>query len=223
MLVVILLATSSFTSSCFSSWEEPRERISSECRYAFHMDDATGKHYTLYIFSRDEVPKDPGTWYSSTVYQGNYRAALAEEKSTTVIVQDTYLFGFMTLKESTTGVLDPGDATLRSGAYIVKSYTIGQPDILVVTQRQTASDSSLRAFYINDGVLSPLSFEINNRASKFTMISRDRFDKIELFKYHSTSWARSMEYTGPVERTWRLNLLQQTFILIKSENAGKDR
>jgi hypothetical protein len=136
-------------------------------------------------------------------------------------VQEVSLFGF-NQQEYTKGVFDIDDNSLRNAAYVVQSKFSGQPDILVVSQRQAASAADMRAFIIDDGALCPVEWQWpGGRTSKRLDTSGGRFTALSSLTFESHGWARSIENTGPVDIIWWFDIARRVFVFDSDILSGK--
>ena len=188
-----------------------QKMILRQARYKLQMKDSAGNEYNVYIFSNDERSTNKSSWFPGhhRVFEGEYSAAISQTGNDLVTVQAVKLFS--NFKEETMrGTFDLDDETKKNSAYVVSSTFEGQPDILVVSQRQAATTGWLKAFMIDDGVLYPIAFGSSKMAASNTPL---RCVAPMLFHSSAFSNARSEteDFRGVFYYAWKLNPSIRTF------------
>ena len=175
------------------------------------MKDSAGTEYNIYIFSKDERSTNKSSWFPEhhRVFEGEYFAAISQTGNDLVTVQAVKLFSDFK-GEKTRGTFDLDDDTKKNSAYVVSSTFEGQPDILVVSQRQTATTGWLKAFMIDDGVLYPIAFGSSKMASSNTPLRC-----VSPLLFHSSAFSNARSETqdlrGVFYYVWKLNPSTRTF------------
>ena len=186
-------------------------------RYAFEMKDSKGFKYYVHIFSKDERPVDSGkrSWFGASrqVFQGEYFVSIARNKERTGGTFEGMLFPSYNPIESIFD-LEDNDRKLNS-AYVVDGNS-GQPDVLVVSQRQAATSGWLVAYVIDGGVLYPMTFALSDGVKSVKIESHTPFRAVGPNVFHSSAWSNAILESGADRRggiyyTWRLNLADKIF------------
>ena len=92
--------------------------------------------------------------------------------------------------------------------WLVRAHHGGQPDILIIAQQVTGSgDANIKVFYVDHGTLY-LIYCQNKYGDIFknTNTSGGRaVGSLDFMTFKTYGWARSMEYTGGLETTWKFD------------------